>query len=70
MKKYILSIIVLLIGLNLTFAQDTTAVVKEKDVPVIAPFESGILIDNQTCVIPPAKTLGIFDSAQVWGFWL
>lgn len=57
MKKYILSIIVLLIGLNLTFAQDTTAVVKEKDVPVIAPFESGILIDNQTCVIPPAKTL-------------
>jgi hypothetical protein len=57
MKKYILSIIVLLIGLNLAFTQDTTAVVKEKDVPVVAPFESGILIDNQTCVIPPAKTL-------------
>jgi hypothetical protein len=57
MKKYILSIIVLLIGLNFAFSQDTAAIVKEKDVPVIAPFESGILIDNQTCVIPPAKTL-------------
>jgi hypothetical protein len=57
MKKYIISIIVLLFGLNFAFSQDTTAVVKEKDIPVIAPFESGILIDNQTCVIPPAKTL-------------
>lgn len=57
MKKYIFSIVVLLIGLNFTFSQDTTAVVKEKDVPVVAPFESGILIDNQTCVIPAAKTL-------------
>jgi hypothetical protein len=57
MKKYIISIIVLFLGLNLTFSQDTTAVIKEKDVPVFAPFESGILIDNQTCVIPPEKTL-------------
>lgn len=57
MKKYIFSIVVLLIGLNFAFSQDTTAVVKEKDVPVVAPFESGILIDNQTCVIPAAKTL-------------
>jgi hypothetical protein len=56
MKKYIFIIIVLFLGLNFSFSQDTTAV-KEKDVPVIAPFESGILIDNQTCVIPPAKTL-------------
>jgi hypothetical protein len=57
MKKYIFSIIVLFSSLNIAFSQDTTAVVKEKDVPVIAPFESGILIDNQTCVIPPKKTL-------------
>jgi len=57
MKKYILSIIILLSVLNLAYNQDTTAVVKEKDVPVVAPFESGILIDNQTCVIPPAKSL-------------
>lgn len=57
MKKYIFSLIVLLLVLNLTYAQDSTSVVKEKDVPVIAPFENGILIDNQTCVIPPAKSL-------------
>ncbi len=29
-----------------------------KDMPVRAPFESGILIDNQTTVIPTVKTLG------------
>jgi hypothetical protein len=57
MKKYILSIIVLLVGLNLAFSQETTTGEKEKDVPVVAPFESGLLIDNQTCVIPTAKTL-------------
>ncbi len=57
MKKYILSIVALISILNLAFSQDSTNLVKEPDVPVIAPFESGILIDNQTCVIPPAKTL-------------
>jgi hypothetical protein len=57
MKKYIISIIVLLLGLNIAISQDTTAIVKEKDVPVIAPFESGILIDNQTCVIPAKRSL-------------
>ena len=46
MKKYILSIIVVLLGLNLAFPQDTAAIVKEEDVPVIAPYESGILIDS------------------------
>ena len=57
MKKYIFSLIVLLLALNLIYAQDTTSVVKEKDVPVFTPFENGMLIDNQTCVIPPAKSL-------------
>jgi len=57
MKKYIYIGIVFLLVINQVYSQDSTAVVKEKDVPVIAPFESGILIDNQTCVIPPAKTL-------------
>lgn len=57
MKKYILSIIVLLVGLSLAYSQETAATEKETDVPVIAPFECGLLIDNQTCVIPTAKTL-------------
>jgi hypothetical protein len=57
MKKYIISIIVLFVGLSYVHAQDTTAVAKEKDVPVFSPFESDRLIDNQTCVIPAAKTL-------------
>ncbi len=57
MKKYIISIIVLLIGLSNVQSQETAKTEKEKAIPVIAPFESGILIDNQTGVIPPAKTL-------------
>lgn len=57
MKKYIYISIVFILGLSQAFSQDSTSVVKEKDVPVIAPFESGILIDNQTCVIAPAKSL-------------
>ncbi len=31
--------------------------VKKKDKPVRSPFENGMVIDNQTCMIPPAKTL-------------
>ncbi len=57
MKKYILSIIVLLVSWSYSHSQDTITAKKEKDVPVFAPFESGMLIDNQTSVIPTAKTL-------------
>lgn len=41
------------------YSQDTTGTEKkEKDKrPVRSPFESGVLIDNQTIVIPSAKTL-------------
>jgi hypothetical protein len=53
MKKVItLSMIIMLFALNLQAQED-----KPKDLPVRAPFESGILIDNQTTVIPTEKTL-------------
>ncbi len=56
MKKYIITyIFVSLIGIGL-FAQDT-AEKKEKDKPVRSPFQSGLLIDNQTTVVPTPKTL-------------
>ncbi|MBE0661747.1 MAG: hypothetical protein IH597_04695 [Bacteroidales bacterium] len=52
MKRSILISISLIIGICL-FAQEE----KEKDRPVRAPFNSGILIDNQTTAIPSVKTL-------------
>ena len=38
-------------------AQETETEVKKVDKPVRSPFESGYLIDNQTTVIQPVKTL-------------
>lgn len=52
MKRSILISISLIIGACL-FAQE----VKQEDKPVRAPFNSGILIDNQTTAIPSVKTL-------------
>lgn len=52
MKRNILVSIVLLTGF-LVHAQEEPP----KDRPVRAPFNSGILIDNQTTVIPTVKTL-------------
>lgn len=52
MKRSILISISLIIGTSL-FAQE----VKQEDKPVRAPFNSGILIDNQTTAIPSVKTL-------------
>lgn len=60
MKKNIIFIALLTFVSLLSFAQDTTSettVAKEKDYPVSATFESGILIDAQTVVIPDKKTL-------------
>lgn len=54
MKKTLIYIIVFIIGVGNLFAQEKE---KKKDKPVRAPFESGILIDNQTVYIPTAKTL-------------
>lgn len=44
------------IGTTIVVAQEESTT-PEKDLPVRAPFESGILIDNQTSIIPTAKTL-------------
>ncbi|MFY9153306.1 MAG: DUF5777 family beta-barrel protein [Prolixibacteraceae bacterium] len=58
MKKNILIILLFALISAPSFAQDSSeAVVKEKDYPVSGTFESGILIDAQTVVIPDAKTL-------------
>lgn len=59
MKKNILFIVLLSFISVLSFAQEATdsTEVTEKDYPVNATFESGILIDAQTVVIPEKKTL-------------
>lgn len=74
MKKYILSIIVLAITCGVLFAQE-----EQTSDPVYAPFESGILIDQQTGVIPDARTLefiiqhkfGSMDNglSDLWGIY-
>ena len=56
MKKYIIGFLLLILGTTITIAQEESTQPTE-DLPVRVPFESGILIDNQTCVIPTAKTL-------------
>jgi len=56
MKKVLLIILVLTIGIGLAFAQES----EEKKVdnrPVRSPYESHVLIDNQTVVIPTKNTL-------------
>lgn len=75
MKKYILLIIILSTCFTGVFAQEED----QKDKPVRAPFESGILIDNQTSVIPTANTLemliqhrfGKMDKGleDIWGIY-
>lgn len=53
MKKYILFLLVLgFVLTNQSFAQE-----EEKDQPAANAFESGILIDQQTMMIPDARTL-------------
>ncbi len=58
MKKTLLLVILsLLVCTNLWAQDDASAQTKEKDTPVGAAFESGILIDAQTTNIPDARTL-------------
>ncbi|WP_346864370.1 DUF5777 family beta-barrel protein [uncultured Draconibacterium sp.] len=76
MKKYIILLVVFAFATQL-FAQEETE--KVKDTPVSNPFESGILIDAQTTVIPDAKTLefliqhkfGTMDNGRsdLWGLY-
>ena len=56
MKKNILFILLFSLISSFAFAQEEAAA-PEKDKPVSAPFESGYLIDAQTTVIQPVKTL-------------
>lgn len=53
MKKYILFLVISVISVSL-FAQEPA---KEKEKPVSETFASGYLIDNQTVLVPDAKTL-------------
>ena len=56
--KVILTIVVIsLFSLFQLNAQDEEPVVKKKEKPVRSPFQSGVLIDNQTVVIPSQNTL-------------
>lgn len=57
MNKYILIIIsfLLCVGINDSIAQKDS--VAQKDKPVRPPFESGILIDDQTVFVPVKNTL-------------
>lgn len=56
MKRIIFSVIAALLFVQFASAQEEEAK-KEKDKPVRSPFESGVLIDNQTGVIPTKGTL-------------
>ncbi len=56
MKKIVFIILGLYMSFGMAFAQETE-IEKPKDRPIRAPFESGILIDNQTTVVPSKKTL-------------
>lgn len=80
MKKTILYTLILSLISVFSFAQEeATEAAQEKDYPVSAVFESGTLIDNQTTVIPDAKTLEMviqhkFSSidkglSNIWGIY-
>ncbi|MCK5775849.1 MAG: hypothetical protein KAH25_06730 [Bacteroidales bacterium] len=56
MKKLVILVLCLTLINSFSFAQDE-AQEKKKDRPIRAPFESSILIDNQTTVVPSKKTL-------------
>lgn len=58
MKKKLLQLLLLWICVAITgFAQDQDQESKPVDKPVRSPFEGGMLIDNQTGVIPVKNTL-------------
>jgi len=57
MKKNIIFLVLLSFISVVSFAQEEATGGKEKDYPVSATFESGLLIDAQTVVVPDKKTL-------------
>ncbi len=56
MKKLILNFLLIFFILSTGFAQESPKE-KKKDKPVNFPWDSELLIDNQTTLSPPAKTL-------------
>lgn len=79
MKNTLILILLNLLVCTNLFAQDENAETKEKDKPVRFAMESGLLIDQQTFVIPTAKTLefviqhkfGSIDDghSDLWGIY-
>jgi len=57
MKKFTYIIVAVILSLNVAYSQDDQEKPKTKDRPVREPFSNGMLIDNQTCQMPAAKTL-------------
>jgi len=57
MKKHLILIFAMLFSFGLVTAQDEEVPKKKKDRPVRSIFESSVLIDNQTSVIPVKNTL-------------
>jgi hypothetical protein len=59
MKKYIILFLMMSFGLKVGFAQDEDAQKpkKVKDRPITTMFANGMLIDDQTSVVPPKKSL-------------
>lgn len=78
MKRILFSIAAVLLLVQFAIAQEEE-VVKEKDKPVRSAFESGVLIDNQTGVIPTKGTLEMLIQhrfgkmnngiSDVWGIY-
>jgi len=78
MKRIVFSLAAVLLLGQFAFAQEEE-VKKEKDKPVRSPFESGVLIDNQTGVIPTKGTLTMLIQhrfgkmnngiSDVWGIY-
>jgi hypothetical protein len=78
MKYKLIILFAILLGGSFGFSQEEAPAV-EKDKPVRSPFESGILIDNQTSVIPTKGTLEMLIQhrfgkmnngiSDVWGIY-
>jgi hypothetical protein len=80
MKKLLIILLFFIAGIGMVFAQDTIPEQSTEKPLAKAPFESGYFIDDQTVVIPPAKTLQLIiqhrfgtiqngweDLAGIWG---
>jgi len=76
MKKYIVAILLIAISHSFLYSQEAE---KKIDKPVRFPFESGVLIDNQTNVIPAKGTFEMLIQhrfgkmnngiSDVWGIY-